>query len=99
ARFLFCWLQPCAVPPLADEYRLFMARLPYYLTLMPEYAHPDVFTIFVHTWIIGIEAKFYLFFPLAFLLIRDEGWRFGVTAMTTALLTWAGSFTCHSYCP
>src|SRR5215468_3379077 len=98
AAILIYWGALYSLLPLADEYQLFMARLPYYLTLMPEYAHTDVFTIFVHTWIIGIEAKFYLFFPLAFLLIRDEGWRFGVTAMTTAVLTWQGSFTAHSYC-
>ena len=98
AAILIYWIALYSLPPLADEYQLFMARLPFYLTLMPEYAHTDVFTIFVHTWIIGIEAKFYLFFPLAFLLIRDEGWRFGVTAMSTAVLTWQGSFTAHSYC-
>ena len=85
--------------PLADEYEPFIARLPYYLTLMPEYAHTNVFTIFVHTWIIGIEMKFYLFFPaIVFLLIRDARWRFGVTAATTALLTVQGSFTAHAYC-
>ena len=88
-----------SLPPLADEYRLFMARLPYYLTLMPEYAHTDVFTIFVHSWIIGIEAKFYVFFPaVVFLLIKNDAWRFGVTAATAALLIAQGSFTAHAYC-
>jgi peptidoglycan/LPS O-acetylase OafA/YrhL len=81
------------------EYDVFMARLPYYLTFMPEYANTTVYNIFVHTWIIGIELKFYLFFPpLVFLLIRDERWRFGVTAMTAALLTAQGSFTANAYC-
>src|SRR5262249_5771706 len=99
AAILIYWTALYSLEPLANEYQLFMARLPYYVTLMPEYAHTDVFRFFVHSWIIGIEAKFYLFFPaLAFLLIRSEHWRFGVTAVTTALLTWQGSFTAHSYC-
>jgi peptidoglycan/LPS O-acetylase OafA/YrhL len=105
AAILIYWIALYSLPPLADEYRLFMARLPYYLTLMPEYAHTDVFTIFVHTWIIGIETKFYFFFPaIVFLLIkrdtwiRKETWRFAVTAATTALLTAQGSFTANAYC-
>jgi peptidoglycan/LPS O-acetylase OafA/YrhL len=105
AAILIYWIALYSLPPLADEYRLFMARLPYYLTLMPEYAHTDVFTIFVHSWIIGIEAKFYLFFPaIVFLLIKHdtwikkETWRFAVTAATTALLTAQGSFTANAYC-
>jgi peptidoglycan/LPS O-acetylase OafA/YrhL len=105
AAILIYWIALYSLPPLADEYRLFMARLPYYLTLMPEYAHTDVFTIFVHSWIIGIEAKFYVFFPaIVFLLIKHdtwikkETWRFAVTAATTALLTAQGSFTANAYC-
>ncbi len=99
AAILIYWVALYTLPPLADEYEPFIARLPYYLTLMPEYAHTNVFTIFVHTWIIGIEMKFYLFFPaIVFLLIRNEAWRFGVTAATTALLTAQGSFTAHAYC-
>jgi peptidoglycan/LPS O-acetylase OafA/YrhL len=99
AAILIYWVALFSLPPLADEYESFMVRLPYYLTLNPEYAHTNVFTIFVHSWIIGVEAKFYVFFPaVVFLLIRDERWRLGVTAATTALLTWQGSFTAHSYC-
>jgi peptidoglycan/LPS O-acetylase OafA/YrhL len=99
AAILIYWIALCSLPPLGDEYQLFMARLPYYLTLMPEYAHTDVFTIFVHSWIIGIEAKFYVFFPaIVFLLIRNDTWRFGITAATTALLIAQGSFAAHAYC-
>jgi peptidoglycan/LPS O-acetylase OafA/YrhL len=87
-----------ALPPLADEYEAFMVRLPYYLALMPEYAHTSVFTIFVHSWTVGIEFKFYLFFPLVFLVMRDATWRFAVTALATALLIANGSFTANSYC-
>lgn len=99
AAILIYWLAVYSLPPLANEYEPFMERLPYYLTLMPEYAHTNVFTIFVHTWIIGIEMKFYLFFPaIVFLLIKNEAWRFGVTALTTVILTAQGSFTAHAYC-
>jgi peptidoglycan/LPS O-acetylase OafA/YrhL len=91
-----------ALPPLADEYEAFMVRLPYYLALMPEYAHTSEFTIFVHSWTVGIELKFYLFFPLVFLVMRDarraRPWRFAMTAFATALLIANGSFTANSYC-
>jgi peptidoglycan/LPS O-acetylase OafA/YrhL len=99
AAILVYWVALYSLPPLADEYQLFMVRLPYYLTLMPEYAHTNVFTIFVHSWIIGIETKFYVFFPLVvFLLIKSDAWRFGATAVTAALLIAQGSFTAHAYC-
>jgi peptidoglycan/LPS O-acetylase OafA/YrhL len=99
AAILIYWIALYSLPQFADEYRLFMARLLYYLILMPEYAHTDVFTIFVHSWIIGVEAKFYVFFPpVVFLLIRNDAWRFGVTAATTALLTAQGSFTANACC-
>jgi peptidoglycan/LPS O-acetylase OafA/YrhL len=99
AAIVIYWLALYSLPSLADEYALFMERLPYYLTLNPEYAHTSVFTIFVHTWIIGIEMKFYVFFPvLVFLLIRSDVWRFAATLATTVLLTVQGSFTAHSYC-
>jgi peptidoglycan/LPS O-acetylase OafA/YrhL len=75
-----------------------MVRLPFYLALMPEYAHTSDFTIFVHSWIVGIELKFYMFFPLVFLVTRDATWRFAVTALTAALLIANGSFTANSYC-
>ncbi len=75
-----------------------MVRLPYYLALMPEYAHTSVFTIFVHSWAVGIELKFYLVFPLVFLVMRGAGRRFAATALTTALLVANGSFIANSYC-
>jgi peptidoglycan/LPS O-acetylase OafA/YrhL len=85
--------------PFGNEYGWFIERLPYYLTLMPEYAPSGVFPMFVHSWIIGIEMKFYLFFPaIVFLLLKDERWRFGVTATTAALLLFQGSLTANAYC-
>jgi peptidoglycan/LPS O-acetylase OafA/YrhL len=95
---LLYWAAVYSLPSLADEYPQFMARLPYYLTLNPEYAQTNVFTIFVHTWIIGMEVKFYVVCPLLFLLIRSDAWRFAVTAALTAALTIQGSFTANAYC-
>jgi peptidoglycan/LPS O-acetylase OafA/YrhL len=96
---LLYWAALRWVLPPDREYELFMARLPYYLTLMPEYAHTNVFTIFVHSWIIGIEAKFYLFFPpVVFLLLKNDRWRFGLIAATALLLAVQGSLTALSYC-
>jgi len=99
AAILIYWVALFSLPPLIEEYQPFMERLPYYLTLNPEYAHTNIFTIFVHSWIIGIELKFNLFFPaIVFLLLKSWRWRFGVTLATTLLLTAQGSFTAHSYC-
>jgi peptidoglycan/LPS O-acetylase OafA/YrhL len=96
---LLYWAALRWVLPSDGEYERFMARLPYYLTLMPEYAHTNVFTIFVHSWIIGIEAKFYLFFPpVVFLLLKRDRWRFGLTAATALVLAVEGSLTALSYC-
>src|SRR5262249_16092916 len=92
------WVACLSLPSLADEYRLFMERLPYYLAFLPEYTHTNVFTIFVHTWTVGIELKFYLFFPpVVFLLDRNQNWRLAVTALTTVALLINGSFIANSY--
>jgi peptidoglycan/LPS O-acetylase OafA/YrhL len=95
---LIYWVACYTLPSLADEYQAFMERLPFYLAFLPEYAHTDVFTIFVHTWTVGIELKFYLFFPpIVFLLIKDQNWRFGTTAVAAAVLLAIGSFNANSY--
>jgi peptidoglycan/LPS O-acetylase OafA/YrhL len=95
---LIYWVACYTLPALADEYQAFMERLPYYLAFMPEYAHTNVFTIFVHTWTVGIELKFYLFFPpLVFLLIKDVNWRLGATVVAVAALLANGSFIANSY--
>ena len=96
---LIYWVALFSLPPLAGEYEFFKQELPYHLTLMPEYTHSPVFTIFVHAWAVGVETKFYVFFPaLAFPLIRNDVWRFGVTLATAILLTAQGSFLAHAYC-
>jgi peptidoglycan/LPS O-acetylase OafA/YrhL len=96
---LIYWLACFALPPLAEDYVWFMARLPYYLAFMPEYADQGVFGIFTHAWTVGVELKFYLFFPpVVFLLIRNANWRFAIAAIVAALLTAHGSFRAQSYC-
>jgi peptidoglycan/LPS O-acetylase OafA/YrhL len=88
-----------ALPQFADDYEAFMARLPYFLTFMPEYANANGFSIFTHSWTVGVELKFYLLFPpIVFLMIKDANWRFAVTAVMAALLTAVGSFNAQSYC-
>ena len=88
-----------ALPPLADDYEAFIARLPYFLTFMPEYANANGYSIFTHSWTVGVELKFYLLFPpLVFLMIKDANWRFAVTAVMATLLTAEGSFNAQSYC-
>jgi len=96
---LIYWLACFTLPPLAEDYVLFMARLPYYLAFLPEYADQGVFSIFTHAWTVGVELKFYLFLPpVVFLLIKSANWRFAVSAAATALLTLIGSFIAQSYC-
>jgi peptidoglycan/LPS O-acetylase OafA/YrhL len=43
--------------------------------------------------------KFYLFFPaFAFLMLKNETWRFGVVAASALLLLLQGSLTANAYC-
>jgi peptidoglycan/LPS O-acetylase OafA/YrhL len=99
AAILIYWLACFAIEPLPGDYASFMERLPYFLTLMPEYSSRNGFSIFTHSWTVGIEVKFYLFFPPAlFLLIKSQNWRFAVTAITAALLVVVGSFLAQAYC-
>jgi peptidoglycan/LPS O-acetylase OafA/YrhL len=96
---LIYWLACFALEPVPGDYEWFMARLPYYLALLPEYANKNGYGIFTHSWTVGVELKFYLFFPpVLFLMIRNANWRFAVTAIATVLLTAVGSFNAQSYC-
>ena len=66
---------------------------------MPEYANANGYSIFTHSWTVGVELKFYLLFPpVVFLMIKNTNWRFAVTAMMAALLTAIGSFNVQSDC-
>ncbi len=100
------WITLASLPSLAVEYEYFWQELPYHLTLTTEYTHSPVFTMFVHAWAVGVETKFYLFFPvIAFLLIRSEGWRLAGTLAAAVLLTVTapmlsaqGSFLANAWC-
>jgi peptidoglycan/LPS O-acetylase OafA/YrhL len=88
-----------ALPQWAEDYEMFMVRLPYYLALVPEYALTEEYNIFLHSWTIGIELKFYLLLPpLLFLMTKNANGRFAMTAIVATLLTAHGSFTAQSYC-
>lgn len=96
---LIYWLACFALEPSSGDYASFMARLPYFLAFVPEYANANGYSIFTHSWTVGIELKFYLLFPpLVFLLVRNANIRFAATAIAAALLTAEGSFLSQAYC-
>ncbi len=93
------WLACFALQPSPGDYAAFMARLPYYLAFLPEYADGGTdFSIFTHAWTVGVELKFYLLFPpIVFLATKNSNARFAVTAVVAALLTAQGSFNAQCY--
>jgi peptidoglycan/LPS O-acetylase OafA/YrhL len=96
---LIYWLVCFAFELAPGDYVRFMARLPYYLAFLPEYADGNEFSIFTHSWTVGVEVKFYLLFPpIVFLMIKSANARFAVTAVIAALLIVQGSFNAQSYC-
>ena len=96
---LIYWLACYALPPLQDSYAAFMARLPSYLAFVPEYADTDGFSIFTHSWTVGVELKFYLLFPpVVFLMTKNTGLRIAAIAIAAALFTVQGSFLAEAYC-
>jgi len=96
---LIYWLACYALPPLQDSYAAFMARLPSYLAFVPEYADTDGFSIFTHSWTVGVELKFYLLFPpVVFLMTKNTNLRIAAIAIAAALFTVQGSFLAEAYC-
>jgi peptidoglycan/LPS O-acetylase OafA/YrhL len=96
---LIYWLACYALPPLQDSYAAFMARLPSYLAFVPEYADTDGFSIFTHSWTVGVELKFYLLFPpIVFLMTKSTNWRIAAIAIAAGLFTVQGSFLAEAYC-
>ncbi len=94
---LIYWLACLTLLP--DDYESFTVRLPYFLSFNPEYANANGYSIFTHSWTVGVELKFYLLFPpVVFLMLRNTNWRFAVTAIAAALLTAIGTFNAQSYC-
>lgn len=99
AAILIYWLACYSLPPLAEDYPRFMARLPAYLAFIPEYADTDGFSIFTHAWTVGVELKFYLLFPLVvFLMLRIPSGRFAAIAVVAALFAAHGAFLSAAYC-
>jgi peptidoglycan/LPS O-acetylase OafA/YrhL len=99
AAILIYWFACYAFEPSPGDYEAFMARLGWFLTFLPEYANKNGYSIFTHAWTVGVELKFYLFFPpVLFLAIRNANARFAVAAVATALLTVIGTFHAQSYC-
>ncbi|HZP76532.1 MAG TPA: acyltransferase [Pseudolabrys sp.] len=93
------WLACFAFEPSPGDYAKFMTRLPWYLAFAPEYGEGTAFSIFTHSWTVGVELKFYLLFPpILFLAIKNANARFAVTAIAAVLLTVQGSFNAQSYC-
>jgi peptidoglycan/LPS O-acetylase OafA/YrhL len=97
AAIFIYWLACFAFEPSPGDLASFMDRLPYYLAFVPEYADSGEFSIFTHSWTVGVELKFYLVFPLVLSFIKQANWRFAVTAAAAALLTAQGSFIAQSY--
>src|SRR5262249_38524878 len=63
------------------------------------YADTDGFSIFTHSWTVGVELKFYLLFPPAvFLMTTNTKWRFAAVAVAAALVTAQGSVLAVAYC-
>jgi peptidoglycan/LPS O-acetylase OafA/YrhL len=94
---LIYWL--ACVTLLPGDFESFTERLPYFLSFMPEYANANGYSIFTHSWTVGVELKFYLLLPpVVFLMIKNANWRFAITAMMAAVLTAIGSFNAQSYC-
>jgi peptidoglycan/LPS O-acetylase OafA/YrhL len=94
---LIYWLACFTLLP--DDYESFMERMSYFLGFMPEYANANGYSIFTHSWTVGVELKFYLLLPpVVFLMIKNANWRLAATAMMAALLTAIGSFNAQSYC-
>ena len=45
----------------------------------PEYANANGYSIFTHSWTVGVELKFYLLLPpILFLMMKNANGRFAV---------------------
>ncbi len=64
---LALYLVICQRHSQAERWVQLKGGLPYFLTLMNEFARePHKGTVFLHTWSLGVEEKFYLLWPILF---------------------------------
>ncbi len=71
---------------LADRGSVLLRALPWYLVMLPEHAWRNLDAPFGLTWSLGVEAKFYVVWPLvAFVLLRQPRHRAMVAAAVVAV--------------
>ena len=64
---LLLYIAICQLPSQAEKWIQFKAGLPWFLSMMNEYARePGRGNVFMHTWSLGVEEKFYLLWPMLF---------------------------------
>lgn len=67
---LLLYVAVCQLPSMSEKWVQLKAGMPWFLTFMNEFAvEPNHGNVFTHTWSLGIEEKFYLFWPLLFFLV------------------------------
>ncbi len=67
---LVLYIAVCHLPSQAGKWFQMKAALPYFLTFLNEYAsEPNHGTVFLHTWSLGVEEKFYLLWPFLFFVL------------------------------
>ncbi len=79
---LLLYVAVLQMPSQASRWVQFKAALPWFLTLMNEFARePGHGSVFLHTWSLGVEEKFYLAWPLlAFVVAKTARARWAVVA-------------------
>jgi peptidoglycan/LPS O-acetylase OafA/YrhL len=66
---LALYVAVCQLPSQAAKWQELKSGLPYFLTMMNEYAREaNNGHVFTHTWSLGVEEKFYLVWPILFFL-------------------------------
>jgi peptidoglycan/LPS O-acetylase OafA/YrhL len=95
---LALYVAVCHLPGQAEKWTQLHGGLPYFLTMMNEFARePGNGTVFSHTWSLGVEEKFYLIWPVLFFLVaktfRVRMWVMG----SLFALAGAASIMGHGY--